>query len=232
MERQQSSPRFFCVCSCVLEIICMNHIRQKILDKLASLFFLYDQTRLMRFINRNRQYIQSKQTSKRFIHANNVQFPEQITSRGEQYIFIGDGTIIGNNCIITAWDKTSSGNTFNPNITIGQNCNIGEFNHITSINKIIIGDNLLTGRWVTISDNNHGDISFEDLQIPPLLRHETSKGPVIIGNNVWIGDKSTILSNVKIGDGVIVGANSVVTKDIPAYSVVGGNPAKIIKQII
>ena len=57
-----------------------------------------------------------------------------------------------------------------------------------------------------------------------------SKGDVIIGKNVWIGDKVTILPNVKIGDGVVIGANSVVTKDIPPCSVVAGNPAKIIKH--
>lgn len=67
--------------------------------------------------------------------------------------------------------------------------------------------------------------------LPPLFRPLFSKGPVIIGKNVWIGDKATILPGVTIGDGSIIGANSVVTKDVPAYSVVAGNPAKIIKTI-
>ena len=57
------------------------------------------------------------------------------------------------------------------------------------------------------------------------------KGPVIIEDNVWIGDKATILSGVKIGKGAIVAANAVVTKDVPAYSVVAGNPAKIIRKV-
>lgn len=65
----------------------------------------------------------------------------------------------------------------------------------------------------------------------PSLRKVESKGEVIIGDNVWIGDKCTILQNVHIGDGVIVAANSVVTKDVPPYSVVGGNPAKVLKKI-
>lgn len=56
-----------------------------------------------------------------------------------------------------------------------------------------------------------------------------SKGPVIIEDNVWIGDKATILANVTIGKGAVVAANSVVTKDVPAYSVVAGIPAKVIK---
>ena len=61
------------------------------------------------------------------------------------------------------------------------------------------------------------------------MRPTTSKGRVVIGNNVWIGDKATILPGVTIGDGAIIAANAVVTKDVPQYSVVGGNPAKVIK---
>ena len=73
--------------------------------------------------------------------------------------------------------------------------------------------------------------SKEHLQIPPLKRPIISKGEVVIGNNVWIGDKATILPGVTIRDSVVVAANAVVTKDVPAYSMVAGNPAKIIKQI-
>ena len=62
------------------------------------------------------------------------------------------------------------------------------------------------------------------------MRLVVSKGSVIIGNNVWIGDKATILPNVTIADGAVIAANSVVTKDVPAYSVVAGNPAKVVKQ--
>lgn len=57
------------------------------------------------------------------------------------------------------------------------------------------------------------------------------KGPVIIGDNVWIGDKVSILSGVTIGKGSVIACNAVVTKDVPSYSVVGGVPAKVIKQI-
>ncbi|MBR4745404.1 MAG: hypothetical protein IK070_01685, partial [Clostridia bacterium] len=66
-------------------------------------------------------------------------------------------------------------------------------------NAIIIGDALLTGRWVTITDNSHGDTSIECLKLKPIARSIVSKGPVKIGNNVWIGDKATILPNVTIG---------------------------------
>ena len=126
--------------------------------------------------------------------------------------------------------RTGCGGVFNPKIKIGKNCLIGEYNHITSCNEISIGDYVLTGRWVTITDNSHGDISFEALQIPPKWRELKSKGSVIIGNNVWVGDKVTILPNVTVGDNAIIAANSVVTHDVPLNTVVAGNPAKIVKQ--
>lgn len=85
------------------------------------------------------------------------------------------------------------------------------------------------GRWVTISDNDHGEVIREQLDTPPADRPLHVKGPVTIGSNVWIGDKATILSGVTIGDGAVIAANSVVTKDIPAYTVAAGNPAHVIK---
>lgn len=102
--------------------------------------------------------------------------------------------------------------------------------HITAINRITIGNDVLTGRWVTITDNSHGDTDYSTLQMRPVSRPLISKGPVLIGNNVWIGDKVTILPGVTIGEGAVIAANAVVTKDIPAYSVAVGNPARVIKQ--
>lgn len=65
----------------------------------------------------------------------------------------------------------------------------------------------------------------------PLSRLQYSKGEVAIGRNVWIGDKVTVLPGVHIGDGAIIGAGSVVTGDVPAYAVVAGNPARIIRNL-
>lgn len=148
-----------------------------------------------------------------------------------QCISIGEKSCIGASFYITAWPKYKTQKE-DPEIIIGQNCSIGAYNHITCTNKIFIGDGFLSGKWVTISDNNHGDSSIEQLKTRPGARPMTSKGPVIIGKNVWIGDKVTVLSGVTIGDGAVIGANSVVTKDVPAYTIVGGNPAKILKSKI
>lgn len=145
-----------------------------------------------------------------------------------EHMQIGSGTSFGRMAVLTAWDN-QDGRKYTPEIRIGEKCNFGDFIHITAINKISIGDNVLTGRWVTITDNSHGDTQLESLKTAPIKREWVSKGPVIIGNNVWIGDKATILPGVTIGDGAVIGANSVVTSDIPPYCVAGGNPAKIIK---
>jgi len=146
---------------------------------------------------------------------------------GGKFIRVGDRVKIGRYAVLTAW----ANDTYKPEIVIDNGAHIGDFIHISAINKIIVGENCLTGRFVTISDNSHGEIDFGELSTAPLKRKLISKGPVIIGKNVWIGDKVTILANVTIGDGAIIGANSVVTKDIPPYTVAAGIPAKIIKTL-
>lgn len=146
-----------------------------------------------------------------------------------EYITIGEKSCFQDYLYLTAW-KEYQGDHFTPELSIGKKCSFGAFNHLTCINKVIIGDNCLTGKWVTISDNNHGTTDFDILHEAPIKRKLYTKGPVIIGNNVWIGDKATILGGVTIGDGAVIAANSVVTKDVPAYSVAAGNPAIVIKQ--
>lgn len=173
--------------------------------------------------------IKSKWLSCALNSAKHCTFCGKVYFKDPHRIILGERNSFGDNLYLTAWSQFSDNNN-QALITIGNHCDFGAFNHITATNKIVIGDNCLTGKWVTISDNNHGTTSLEDLQLPPLRRKVVSKGPVIIGNNVWIGDKATILGGVNIGDGVIVGANAVVARDVPAYSVVAGNPARVIKQ--
>lgn len=206
----------------------MNTFRKFILDQYANFIVYWYRTRFYRHIQSNKRYIRNKLITQRFASAANVSFPMDFTTLGEDCISIGTGTTFGEHSILTAWKSTSAGENRTPEIEIGDNCCFGEYNHITSVNNIKIGNNLLTGRWVTITDNNHGDTSYETLHNPPLKRMVTSNGPVIIGNNVWIGDKATILSNVTIGDGVVIAANAVVTKNVPPYTVVAGVPARVI----
>lgn len=113
--------------------------------------------------------------------------------------------------MLTAWDRYGS-ETFRPQIIIGNNVSIGDDSHITAINRIEIGNNVLTGKKITITDNSHGKSTFEMLSFPPAIRQLYSEGPVIIEEGVWIGDKVTILANVHIGENAIIGANAVVQK--------------------
>ena len=149
---------------------------------------------------------------------------------GMKEIHIGENTRIQSNSVLECWNKFGN-QVYTPVITIGNNCKIGEYFHITSCNRITIGDGLLTGRFVLISDNSHGSLSLEESNILPIKRQLVSKGEIVIGNNVWLGDKVTICGGVHVGDNVIIGANSVVTKDIPPNSMAAGVPARILKQV-
>lgn len=149
---------------------------------------------------------------------------------GKKHCSIGSDTGFGKQLVLTAWE--SHGNqTFSPIIRIGHRCHFGDYLHLTAINQITIGNDVLTGRWVTITDNSHGATDLDTLHIAPIDRHLVSKGPVVIGDKVWIGDKATILPGVTIGEGAIIAANAVVTKDVPAYTIAAGNPANTIKSL-
>lgn len=91
---------------------------------------------------------------------------------------------------------------------------------------LIIGDYVLMGPDIIIFSSEH---EFSSLQVPIMFQGAKEKKPVIIGNDVWIGARVIIMPGVKIGNHCIIGANSVVTKDIPNYAIVAGSPAKIIK---
>lgn len=149
---------------------------------------------------------------------------------GENCIKVGENVKIGKRSTLSAWEK--HGNyEYSPEVKIGNNVEIGDDAHISSSNKIVIGDNVLIGKNVTIIDNSHGKTDLESLKLPPSKRRIYSSGPIFIERNVWIGDKATILANVTIGENSIIGANAVVTHDIPPNCIVGGVPAKIIKYI-
>lgn len=161
----------------------------------------------------------------------NFHYPLRLQGGGSRRIRIGERTSIQAYSVLGAWERYGKVEQYEPVIIIGNDCNIGEFCHITAINKITIGDGLLTGRFVYIGDNAHGGLSYEEADIPPAQRKLTTKGEVIIGNNVWIGDKAAVLSGVHVGNNVIIAANAVVTKDVPDNCIVAGVPARIIKKL-
>ncbi len=161
-----------------------------------------------------------------------IKKPCSLQGGGQRNISIGDNTTIDSYSVLGCWSNYRGYSFPNSSITIGNNCYIGAYNHISACNGITIGDGLLTGRFVIISDNAHGGLSFEESNISPANRELKSKGKIVIGNNVWLCDKVAVLSGVTIGNNVIVAANAVVTHNIPDNCLVAGIPAKIIKKLV
>lgn len=111
-----------------------------------------------------------------------------------------------------------------PGITIGNNLGIGMgcrlYSHVT------IGDNVMMGPYCFFCTKNH---DFSRTDIPMIEQGYQSIEPIIIDDDVWFGQGVIVLPGIKIGKGSIIGAGAVVTKDVPPYAIVGGNPAKVIK---
>ena len=125
-------------------------------------------------------------------------------------IFIEDDVQIGARCVLEAYTEFQlASQTFTPHVVIGDGCKIGTDSHISSINSVILGKHVRCGRKIFITDNAHGASQRDLLDMPPNMRPLYSKGPVIIEDNVWIGEYATILPNVTIGQGSIVAAHAV-----------------------
>ena len=141
----------------------------------------------------------------------------------KENITIGDYSMIG----YKAWlgVTPSTGHT-DCELVIGSRCAIGNFNHIYATHKVIIGDSVLTTDKVYISDNVHG---YEDITRPIIEQKIVQKKPVTIGEGSWIGENVCIIG-ASIGKHCVIGANSVITHDIPDCSIAVGSPAKVIKQ--
>ena len=132
-------------------------------------------------------------------------------------------------CVISAqtWlAALAHGNTKNPTLTFNEGCKIGHFNHIYCTGTITFEKNVLTADKVYISDNLH---EYENIEIPICKQPIKHLKAMIIGEGAWIGENACIIG-ANIGKGSVIGANSVVTKDIPDFCVAVGAPAKIIKQ--
>lgn len=112
---------------------------------------------------------------------------------------------------------------FGKNITIGKDVFINSGCHFQDQGGIVIGDGAFIGHNVVLATINH--------DLDPKNNRKNHYAPITIGKNVWIGANATVLPGVSIGDWTVIGAGAVVTKDVPAKSVVGGVPARIIKMI-
>lgn len=150
--------------------------------------------------------------------------PSQL--RGLRHVRVGRHCLFEAGLELTAWE-TPSGQA--PEVTIGDHCVIRKDAQISAVRRVVIGNHLLTGTHVLISDNAHGESKTSQTVLPPTERPLFSKGEIVIGDNVWMGNGACVLGNVHIGDGAVIGANAVVTHDVPAHHMAVGAPARIMK---
>lgn len=120
---------------------------------------------------------------------------------------------------------------FQPKLQIGDGVSMEYDCHIGCVNEVRIGARVLIASRVYISDHAHGGTSADDLLLPPNARLVISKGAVIIEEDAWLGEGVAVMPGVRIGRSSIIGANAVVTRDIPPFSVAVGAPARVIKTL-
>ncbi len=161
-----------------------------------------------------------------FTNARIIRFPVDV--RGRKYIKVQKGFTTGVGCRLEAYPKNND-----VVLRIGKNVQINDYVHITAMQQLTIGDNVLMASKIYISDCSHGSYSGNENDsnpdITPIERPLFAKA-VTIEDNVWLGEFVSVLPGVTIGKGSIIGANSVVSKSIPSYVIAVGSPAKPIKK--
>lgn len=157
-----------------------------------------------------------------------IRFP--FVLRGRQFVDFGKQLTTGYWC---RFEVFPINNDKNKRLILGNNIQMNDFVHICALEHVEIGDGCLFASHVYISDNSHGrysgGISESSPNVAPDHR-EYITAPVKIGKNVWLAEGVIVMPGVSIGDGCIIGAHSVVNKDIPAASIAVGSPARVVKK--
>ena len=145
--------------------------------------------------------------------------------RGKKSMKFDEGLTTGHGC---RFDLPGEKKT----LFIGENCEMGDNTHIVAHEKVVIGSNVLVASKVFISDTNHGVYGGEYQDSPEIIPNNKRlvTAPVIIGSNTWIGENVVILAGANIGEGSIIGANSVVTGNINHFTIAVGAPAREVKK--
>mgnify|MGYP006154547463 CR=1 FL=1 len=157
---------------------------------------------------------------KKFGKKSTLVFPFRIN--GAKYISIGKKAHVNEGSWMLAFKNSEK----DPVIKIGSGAYIGRFVHIVAVNRIDIKENVAMADKVYISDNAH---NYEDVNRLMKEQDILDYGPVVIGENTWLGENACIMG-ASIGKHCVIGVNAVVTKDIPDYSIAVGSPAKVIRQ--
>jgi peptidoglycan/LPS O-acetylase OafA/YrhL/acetyltransferase-like isoleucine patch superfamily enzyme len=147
-----------------------------------------------------------------------------------QHISIGDNFTARAGAKVRAYTSYEE-DQYTPVLNIGNGVHLAADVTINCVNRITIGDNSGLGAGSKVMDHAHGLADYSDLDQRLLDRRLSTKGPVTIGRNCYIGAQVVILAGVEIGDNVIVGSNSVVTRSIPANCIAAGTPARVIRDL-
>jgi acetyltransferase-like isoleucine patch superfamily enzyme len=144
---------------------------------------------------------------------------------GPEFVRVGDNVTIGSHVWLNAKDDRGDGQA---TLAIGDGTYIGRFVQINAWQSVEIGHSVLVADRVMITDADH---DFQDLELPIRQQGDSFRGPVVLRDGCWIGIGAVILPGVTVGRNAIVGANAVVTRDVPDRAVAAGVPARIIKQL-
>ncbi len=168
----------------------------------------------------------------RFFNLHNISFGKWVQL--DDFVFVSalgkHKLVLGNNVKIGAFSRIVTATSFNhvgEFVKIGNNVGIGEFAYLGGGGGLTIGDDCIVGQYLSCHPENHNFTNTNELI---RLQGVTRKG-IVIGKNCWIGAKVTVLDGVTVGDNCVIAAGAVITKSMPANSVIGGVPARVLKSI-
>jgi len=164
----------------------------------------------------------------RFHHlGRRVGFGSNVAIRNARYISLGNNVYLDNNAILQVPEEHAEYGSHKPKLEIEDKVTVGSTTMISAVKSIQIKKNVLISQHCFIGDHNH---EYKDTSTPIRYQGLTNIAPIVIDEGAWIGANVTVASGVRIGKNSVIGANSVVTHDIPAFSVAVGLPARVIKK--
>lgn len=180
--------------------------------------------RKRRWYERNRRPLRRRRIDRHMARAGAyVRYPiegEVLEALDEGRLTVGEGTLLEPGC----WLTLAPG----ARISIGQGCFLNRGTMLAAAERIEIGDHVMFGNGCFVGDSDH---RHDDPDLPVTWQGFVPRGPVRIGSNVWFGVNCAVTGGVTIGDRAVIGANSVVTHDIPPGTIAAGAPAKVIREI-
>lgn len=202
-----------------------------------KLYHIWKEILIKRMLKRYRRWVVAP-TDNIYMHGFNIRFDDIGHLEERKYLTVGHGSMIGGQYIF----ETVSGE-----ISIGDRSYVGENCKFISRNRISVGNDVIISWNCTFYDHNSHSIYWEERKDDIIKAYKgtleksnslynknwdvVKSKPIIIKDKVWIGMEATILKGVTIGEGAVVAARSVVVKDVEPYTVVGGNPATVIKKL-